>query len=196
MKITLFWAYVVLVNSEADLVQFIMNPAVKVTTRGGLWPWLLLFVASVATLLTINSFLGCVSHHLAFQILLFTLLYYITKHFCLRTGENHCQLKFTNFHVKRDGGSEIVYFVPHGASPRSGAAFPLFVNTEEPNRCPVNLYRAYAKKWWVFCLIHCTILNLVAMKHFSILTATLSRSHASNRQKRLGLFLLTTCFVL
>nr|VZI02265.1 unnamed protein product [Spirometra erinaceieuropaei] len=89
------------------------------------------------------------------QILIFTLLYYITKHYCLRTGENHSQLTFANFPVKRtgDGGKEVVCFVPpqalagsDTASPPETQVFPLYVNSEQPERCPARLYRIYADK--------------------------------------------------
>ncbi|VDL97885.1 unnamed protein product [Schistocephalus solidus] len=89
------------------------------------------------------------------QILIFTLLYYITKHYCLRTGENHSHLTFANFPVKRagDGGKEVVCFVPPQAlagsdvaSPSETQVFPLYVNSEQPERCPSRLYRIYADK--------------------------------------------------
>ena len=63
-------------------------------------------------------------------------------------GNQHAQLRHGNFKVKREGtGSECLLFVQ-----TAGGADPYYMfsrATEEPSRCPVQLFRYYAKKWYV-----------------------------------------------
>ncbi len=75
--------------------------------------------------------------------MLFSLLYFITKHLWLRTGQQHSQLRFGNLKIKREPTSETIFFVPTVGSD----SYPMFVNTEQRSRCPVQLYKAYLKKW-------------------------------------------------
>ncbi|VDL61344.1 unnamed protein product [Hymenolepis diminuta] len=77
------------------------------------------------------------------HVLLFTLLYFITKHMWLRTGDQHAQLCFSNFKLKRENAeSECVLFVPGGGS----ESYRMFATAEPSTRCPVQLFRAYLKK--------------------------------------------------
>uniref|UniRef100_A0A5K3FFB1 DUF3504 domain-containing protein n=1 Tax=Mesocestoides corti TaxID=53468 RepID=A0A5K3FFB1_MESCO len=77
------------------------------------------------------------------NIMLFSLLYFITKHLWLRTGDQHAQLRFVNFKVKREQPSiESIFFVPTEGSD----SYRMFVSAEQLSRCPVRLYRTYLKK--------------------------------------------------
>ncbi|KAM7534003.1 hypothetical protein Aperf_G00000113658 [Anoplocephala perfoliata] len=78
------------------------------------------------------------------HILLFTLLYFITKHIWLRTGEQHAQLSFSNFKLKHESpASESVFFVSGDGGSES---YRMFATAEMPSRCPVQLFRTYVKK--------------------------------------------------
>ncbi|KAL5968712.1 Zinc finger MYM-type protein 2, partial [Taenia solium] len=77
------------------------------------------------------------------HILLFTLLYFITKHMWLRTGDQHAQLRFSNFKLKRENpSSECVLFVSGGSSD----SYRMFSTGELISRCPIQLFRNYLKK--------------------------------------------------
>ncbi|EUB54979.1 Zinc finger MYM-type protein [Echinococcus granulosus] len=77
------------------------------------------------------------------HILLFTLLYFITKHMWLRTGDQHAQLRFSNFKLKRENpSSECVLFVSSGSSD----SYRMFSTGEQFSRCPIQLFRNYLKK--------------------------------------------------
>nr|CDS31018.1 Zinc finger MYM type protein 3 [Hymenolepis microstoma] len=77
------------------------------------------------------------------HVLVFTVLYFITKHMWLRTGDQHAQLCFSNFKLKRENAeSECVLFVPGGGS----ESYRMFATAEPSTRCPVRLFLAYLKK--------------------------------------------------
>ncbi|KAF4521129.1 hypothetical protein B566_EDAN011946 [Ephemera danica] len=102
--------------------------------------------------------LGAHSPH----VLLFTLMYFNTKHFLLTEAEDHMRLSFTHVmkHWKRNhaqpgktGSTRNVllrYYPPQSvldADERKKKVYEQQENESDPLRCPVKLYEFYVSKW-------------------------------------------------
>ncbi|CAH8613463.1 unnamed protein product [Schistosoma bovis] len=77
------------------------------------------------------------------EILLFTMLYYNTKHIGLRLGTVHRQLSFSQFQISE---TAVLCHLPgnmFGESDDSITTLSLDANPQNPQRCPVKLYKAY-----------------------------------------------------
>ncbi|CAH8863901.1 unnamed protein product [Trichobilharzia szidati] len=77
------------------------------------------------------------------EILLFTMLYYNTKHIGLRLGTIHRQLAFSQFQISE---SAILCHLPGhmlGEPDDTVTTLRLDANPQHPQRCPVRLYKAY-----------------------------------------------------
>ncbi|CAH8542291.1 unnamed protein product [Schistosoma turkestanicum] len=77
------------------------------------------------------------------EILLFTMLYYNTKHIGLRLGTVHRQLAFSQFQISE---TAVLCHLPghvFGESDDSVTTLSLDANPQHPQRCPVKLYKAY-----------------------------------------------------
>lgn len=72
----------------------------------------------------------------------------------LRTGEQHGQLRFSNFKLKRENPStECVLFVSAGGGGGSDS-YRVFSTSDQISRCPIQLFRSYMKKWLVCCSVY------------------------------------------
>nr|CAX69524.1 MYM-type zinc finger protein 2 [Schistosoma japonicum] len=77
------------------------------------------------------------------EILLFTMLYYNTKHIGLRLGTVHRQLAFSQFQISE---TAVLCHLPghmFGEPDDSITTLSLDANPQHPQRCPVKLYKAY-----------------------------------------------------
>lgn len=82
------------------------------------------------------------------EVLLFTVLYFNTKHFGLRLGTSHRQLAFAHFQFVDEHTSHeaILCHLPSaifGDDDPSSTTLRLDTNENYPDRCPVQLFRSY-----------------------------------------------------
>ncbi|CAL8082751.1 unnamed protein product [Calicophoron daubneyi] len=83
------------------------------------------------------------------EILLFTMLYFNTKHFGLRLGSAHRQLSFSQFRISEEPDESNAAILCHlpgtifGGSAGETTTLRLSMNYDYPERCPVHLFKTY-----------------------------------------------------
>ncbi|TPP66057.1 Zinc finger MYM-type protein 3 [Fasciola gigantica] len=85
------------------------------------------------------------------EVLLFTMLYFNTKHFGLRLGAAHRQLTLANFHLTDEESPDtaILCHLPDsvfGGVADGTTSLRVEMNLDYPERCPVRLFKAYLSK--------------------------------------------------
>ncbi|KAF5394541.1 Zinc finger MYM-type protein 3 [Paragonimus heterotremus] len=82
------------------------------------------------------------------RVLLFTMLYFNTKHFGLRLGTIHRQLAFSQFQMinEHNAGTAILCHLPgtvFGSDEEASSTLRLDMNEDYSERCPVRLFKTY-----------------------------------------------------
>ncbi|KAF7258742.1 hypothetical protein EG68_05996, partial [Paragonimus skrjabini miyazakii] len=82
------------------------------------------------------------------EVLLFTMLYFNTKHFGLRLGTIHRQLAFSQFQMinEHNAGTAILCHLPgtiFGSDEEASSTLRLDMNEDYSERCPVRLFKTY-----------------------------------------------------
>ncbi|KAF8572193.1 hypothetical protein P879_00786 [Paragonimus westermani] len=83
-----------------------------------------------------------------YKVLLFTMLYFNTKHFGLRLGTIHRQLAFSQFQMinEHNAGTAILCHLPgtvFGSDEEALSTLRLDMNEDYSERCPVRLFKTY-----------------------------------------------------
>ncbi|KAF6779422.1 hypothetical protein AHF37_00918 [Paragonimus kellicotti] len=89
-----------------------------------------------------------------YRVLLFTMLYFNTKHFGLRLGTIHRQLAFSQFQMinEHNAGTAILCHLPgtvFGSDEEASSTLRLDMNEDYSERCPVRLFKTYFSRWYV-----------------------------------------------